>query len=259
MSSDNLAFKTALITGGGGGIGLALAKWLVSEGKQVIIAGRTESKLQSAVQDLGSAASYYVLDTGKVADIPTFVQRVVHERPDLDCLINNAGIQRPFDIPHGFDLAKADEELDINIRGPMHLAIGLLPHLQTKPGATIVNVSSVLGYIPFSIVNPVYNGTKAWMHFWTMNLRTQLADTGVRVLEIAPPTVATDLHRERADPDDNKKEKNPNALTTEEFMSEVTRQWKAGETVLSAGMGKSVADRWYREFWPDYSKASGGK
>jgi len=75
----------------------------------------------------------------------------------------------------------------------MHLAIGLLDHFKSKPsGALIVKVSSFLGYIPTSVINPVYNGTKAWVHFWSMNMRTQLEDTKVRVVEIAPPTVATD-------------------------------------------------------------------
>jgi hypothetical protein len=89
-------------------------------------------------------------------------------------------------------LEKADQEIDINIRGPMHLAIGFLEHFKKKEAATIVNVSSVLGFIPFSIINPVYNGTKAWMHFWSMNLRTQLAKEGskVKIVEIVPPTVS---------------------------------------------------------------------
>ena len=89
----------------------------------------------------------------------------------MDCLTDNAGVQRPLDI-YDLDLRKADQEIDINIRGPMHLSIGFLEHFKSKKAATIINVSSVLGFIPISIVNPVYNGTKAWLHFWTMNLRT---------------------------------------------------------------------------------------
>ncbi|KAG7040146.1 short-chain dehydrogenase [Colletotrichum scovillei] len=244
-SEDNLGFKCAVITGGGGGIGKVMAKHFISKGKKVIIAGRTESKLQETAKEIG-AVDYYVLDTGKIEQIPDFVRRVTKEHPDLDCLVNNAGVQRPLEILKDDDfLSKADQEIDINIRGPMHLALGLLPHLQTKESALIINVSSVLGFIPFSIINPVYNGTKAWLHFWSMNLRTQLKNGGskVRVVEIAPPTVATDLHRERSDPDDNKKANNPDALSVDEFMEEVASKLEDGVETIGPGMAGEVIGR----------------
>jgi short-subunit dehydrogenase involved in D-alanine esterification of teichoic acids len=246
MSSSNYDFKTALVTGGGGGIGKALAQQLVKDGKKVIIAGRTESNLQSSAKEIGAAA-YYVLDTGDVASIPKLIEKITSEHPDLDCLINNAGVQRPLDVnkdsPADF-IQKADQEIDINIRGPMHLSMYLLSHLKTKPNALIVNVSSVLGFVPFSIINPVYNGTKAWLHFWSMALRTQLKDSNVRLVEIAPPTVATDLHREREDPDDNKKEKNEAALSVDEFVDEVLRKWKKGDEMIGAGMAGDIVKSW---------------
>merc|ERR1712032_745613 len=122
-----------------------------------------------------------------------------------------------------------------------------------------MNVSSVLGYIPFSIINPVYNGTKAWLHFWSMNLRTQLKDTKIQVVEIAPPTVATDLHRERQDPDDNKKDKNPSALSVDEFMEEVSKKLENGDETIGAGMGADVVEKWFGTFGEQYAKAAGGK
>lgn len=126
---------------------------------------------------MGHGTTYYVLDIGSISSIPSFVQQVLKECPEADCLINNAGVQRPLDV-NAFDLEKADQEININIRGPMHLTIGFLDHFKKKEAATIINVSSVLGFVPFSIINPVYNGTKAWMHFWSMNLRTQLQKKG---------------------------------------------------------------------------------
>ena len=246
MSSSNYDFKVALVTGGGGGIGKALSQQLIKDGKKVIIAGRTESNLQASAKEIGATA-YYVLDTGKVSSIPDFVAKITKEHPDLDCLINNAGVQRPLDV-NKMDasefLEKADQEVDINIRGPMHLALTLLPHLKSQPAALIVNVSSVLGFVPFSIINPVYNGTKAWMHFWSMALRKQLHESGVSVLEIAPPTVATDLHREREDPDDNKKSKNEAALSVEEFVEETIGKWKGGEEMIAAGMADGIVKGW---------------
>ncbi|KAI9738921.1 MAG: hypothetical protein M1818_005235 [Claussenomyces sp. TS43310] len=264
MAPNTLDFTCAIVTGGGGGLGRAMAEHLVALGKKVILVGRTEAKLQQAARELGHDTTYYVLDTGKVPDIAPFVARVTAEHPDVDCLINNAGVQRPLDVAangsRAFDLAKADQEVAINITGPMHLCVGLLPHLRSRPAATLINVSSVLGYIPFSIINPVYNGTKAWLHFWTMNLRSQLRQAGVdnvRVVEIVPPTVATDLHRERSDPDDNKKDKNSNALSVDEFMEFVSRGWRENRETIGAGSGEKIVQRWYDEFGPDYAKAAG--
>jgi short-subunit dehydrogenase involved in D-alanine esterification of teichoic acids len=175
---------------------------------------------------------------------------VTRDHPDVDCLVNNAGVQRPFEVfgkDYDFDLTKADEEIDINIRGPMHLTLGLLPHLAQKPtGGVVMNVSSVLGFIPFSIINPVYNGTKAWLHFWSIALRKQLEQQGknVKVVEIAPPSVESNLHRDRTDPDDNKKHKGASALSMEEFMEDVRKGWEAGDDLISAGMGKEIVQDW---------------
>ena len=247
VPSDPLGFKCAVITGGGGGIGKAMAQHFISKGKKVLIAGRTEANLQSTAKEIG-AAGYYVLDTGKSSEIPPFIKRITAEHPDLDCLVNNAGVQRPLEVVKDNDfLAKADQEIDINIRGPMHLTLTLLPHLQSKPFALVINVSSVLGFIPFSVINPVYNGTKAWLHFWSMNLRTQLraAKSNVKVVEIAPPMVATDLHRERSDPDDNKKEKSAMTLSVEEFIKEISGKLERGDEMITAGLGNRVVDKWY--------------
>ncbi|KAK5118516.1 hypothetical protein LTR62_003031 [Meristemomyces frigidus] len=264
MTFNTLDFKCALVTGGAGGIGFAIAQHFISQGKKVIICGRTESKLQEAQKQL-KGSSYYVLDTGNLKAIPEFISKITQEHPDLDCLVNNAGVQRPLSViemsPEEF-LEKADSEININVHGPMHLAVGLLPHFKQKPGAVVMNISSVLGYIPTSIINPVYNATKSWVHFWSMNLRTQLEQGGhsnIRVIEIAPPSVGTDLHRERADPDDNKKDKNASALSVEEFMQEIVKQWGEGRDVMGAGPSRKVVERWYGEFGADYDKVAGKK
>ncbi|RAH45050.1 putative short-chain dehydrogenases/reductase [Aspergillus brunneoviolaceus CBS 621.78] len=234
MALPSLNFRCALVTGGGGGIGKALSSYLISQGKKVIIAGRTKSKLKESAREIGAAAYYH---------------------PDLDCLVNNAGVQRPLKLveeePQEI-LARADQEIDINIRGPMHLTLGLLKHFKNKPdGALIVNVSSVLGFVPFAVINPVYGGSKAWLHFWSMNLRTQLSKSGfekVRVVEIVPPSVATDLHRERDDPDDNKKDQNPSVLSVEEFMEEVSAKLERGDEAIAPGMSADIVRRWYEQY-----------
>lgn len=263
--AGNLDFKCALVTGGAGGLGRAMAEYLLSKGKKVIIAGRTEANLIVTHKEIKCAA-YYVLDTGDVGKIPGFIARVTRDHPDLDCLVNNAGVQRPLrvldDDPADL-LARADQEIDINVRGPMHLAVGLLPHLRalaskgdsgTTP--TIINVSSVLGFVPFAIGNPCYNATKAWLHSWTMGLRAQLAGSGVRVVEVAPPLVGTDLHREHDDPDNNKKHKNAMALTVEEYMAEVAGKLERGDDMVTAGMGQQMVDKWYGAFGAPFDEAA---
>lgn len=249
-SSSLLSFQCALVTGGAGGIGKAIAQYLLAQGKKVIIVGRTESKLRNTAQEIGATA-YYVLDTGKTSDIGAFAQKVIQDHPDFDCLINNAGVQRPIEVIKDQDfLEKADQEIDINIRGPMHLTLTFLPHLQKQSHPVVMNVSSLLGFIPFSIINPVYNGTKAWLHFWTMNLRTQLrqGESPVKVVEIAPPMVESDLHREREDPDDNKKSRNPIAMSMEEFMDDVKKGLENGEEMIAPGMAGEPVSKWYEHF-----------
>ncbi|KAI1086140.1 NAD(P)-binding protein [Rostrohypoxylon terebratum] len=250
MAPDLLNFNCALVTGGGGGIGKEISRYFISKGKKVIIAGRTESNLQATSKEIG-AVGYYVLDTGSIADIPAFIDRIIKEHPDLDCLVNNAGVQRPLQVlkqtPGDF-LSKADNEININIRGPLHLAVELLPHFKSKPHALVIYVTSVLGFVPFSMINPVYNGTKSFLRFFSMALRSQLKDTKVRVVEIVPPTVSTALHRERENPNDNSKENNPDALSLEEFMNEISGKLEKGEETIGAGLGDELVTKWYDTF-----------
>lgn len=97
----------------------------------------------------------------------------------------------------------------------------------------------------YSVIGPFYNGTKARIHFWSMNLRTQLKDNKERVVEIAPPTGSTGLRRERANVDDNKREKNSSALSVDEFKDSITKDRKAGKEVIGAGPRQKVKDRWF--------------
>ncbi|EHA26127.1 hypothetical protein ASPNIDRAFT_46836 [Aspergillus niger ATCC 1015] len=262
---SSLPFSCAIVTGGGGGLGKAISEFLLGEGKKVILAGRTESNLRQTAQEIG-ATDYFVLDTGKIEQISSFIDTVIAKYPEVDCLINNAGVQRSLhvlqDEPADF-LLKADQEIDINVRGPMHLALGFLENFKKKPqGATIINVSSILAFVPFSVINPVYNGTKAWLHFWSMALRSQLSRGGykkIKIVEVAPPSVATNLHRDRDDPDDNKKHKNPNVLSVEEFLDFFVSGLKRGDTMIAPGMSKEIVDKWYSEFGPLYENLSGGR
>ncbi|KAH7342834.1 short-chain dehydrogenase [Rhexocercosporidium sp. MPI-PUGE-AT-0058] len=261
MAPKTLVFKGALVTGSGGGIGFAMFKHAISLGKTVIIVGRTEKTLAQAAKELGNNSSYYVLDMGNILAILDFCKKVIKEHPEVDCLINNAAVQRPLDI-NNFDLESADQDIDINIRGPMHLTIGgFFSATLQEQGCAILNISSLQGYNPVSTITPVYEATKGWIHLWTMKLRTQLGSDergkDIKVVEVAPP-VATNLYREGEDPDGNKKEKNPNTLELPEFMEFVAKSWESDKDKIRAGMSVGVVDKWYEAFGEDYEKAASG-
>ena len=251
---DNIS--CALVTGAAGGLGRAIAQNLISRNIKVILVGRTEASLAATTKEIG-ANGYYVLDVGDISQVHSFVQRVVKEHPEVDCIINNAGVQRPLNFLETEKdefLQKADQEIDINIRGPMHLIMEFLPHLKSKKSGLIINVTSVLGFVPFVPLNPVYNATKSWLHFFTMNLRTQLKDTNIKVVEVAPPSVGTDLHRDREDPNDNDKAKNPKALTVDEWLEDFVQKMERGHEVIAAGMADDVVKSWYAsmmEWYPN--------
>jgi short-subunit dehydrogenase involved in D-alanine esterification of teichoic acids len=267
MSESTVSLvEAAVITGGNSGLGRAMAESFIRAGKKVLLIGRSESSLKSTVSEI-SAAGYYVLDTGDTEAIPSIVEQILKSHPDVNCLVNNAGVQRPFEFPnigekqeYGFDLRQADQEIDINIRGPMHLSLAFLPHFTSLPQdkkGVIINVSSVLGFLPSSVINPVYNGTKAWVHMFSLNLRTQYEKSGkIKVVEIAPPTVSTALHRDRTDPSDNSKEKNQAAMSVDEFIKEVEQGWEQGKDIIAPGPAGAVIDAWYGALGEKYANAT---
>jgi uncharacterized oxidoreductase len=184
--------NTVLITGGGSGIGLALTEALVRSGNQVVICGRRRDRLK-AVQARMPGVYFRVCDVSKARSRQALVDWLLSEFRQLNVLINNAGIQRQVNFLKGpKDLREADNEVATNLMAPIHLSAQLLSHLRGKKEAAIVNISSGLAFTPLAFV-PVYCATKAAVHSWSLSLRHQLRNTSVRVIEVAPPMVATDL------------------------------------------------------------------
>ena len=194
--------NTVLITGGGTGIGLALAEELIRRGNEVIICGRHRERLKAAKKRL-SDIHVRVCDISVARSRRTLVDWLVSEFRPVNLLVNNAGIQRSLDFLRGSrDLADADKEIATNLTAPIHLSALLVPHLMHKKEAAIVNISSGLAFTPLAAV-PVYCATKAAIHSFSLCLRHQLRDTSVRIFEIAPPMVATGLSGNRRRPEDN--------------------------------------------------------
>ncbi len=185
-----LGGNTILITGGGSGIGAALAQRFHDRGNTVIVAGRRAVALAATIA--GRADMHAVtLDVDSAEGVEEFAARVLAAHPDVNVLINNAGIMRSEDVATRRDLADAEATVVTNLLGPIRLINGFIDHLTGRPDAAIVNVTSGLAFVPL-ISAPTYSATKAAMHSYTAALREVLRGK-VEVIELAPPAVQTDL------------------------------------------------------------------
>ncbi len=188
--------NTILITGGGSGIGLALAKALVLRGNRVIVCGRNAGKLE-AVREENPAIAAFPCDIASDRDQQRLVEDITRRYPTLNVLINNAGIQHYYDFSDTANHADLIEgEIRINFLAQVKLTDRLLPLLLRQPGAAIVNVTSALAVVPKQSA-PVYCATKAAMHSFTKGLRYQLENTAVKVFEIIPSLVDTEMTKGR--------------------------------------------------------------
>ena len=212
---------TILITGGGSGIGRAFAEALHARGAKVIIAGRRREPLE-AVAAANPGMAFETLDVEDPAAIRTFAARIVETHPDLNVVVNNAGVMMAEDLTaEPVDLTIAEQTIAINLLGPIRLTAALLPHLKARAAATVVTVSSGLAFVPLTST-PTYSATKAAIHSWSQSLRHQLKDTSVEVIEWAPPAVATDLMPGHA--------ANPNSMPLADFIAESLALFEAGGT-----------------------------
>jgi uncharacterized oxidoreductase len=184
--------NTILITGGATGIGFALAEAFVKKGNKVLICGRRKAKLEEAREKLPQI-QVRQCDLSKKEDCESFCNWVKDNYKDLNILVNNAGIQRAINFSKGaVELLKGEDEIQINFAIPIHLSAYFIPLLLEKKEAAIINVSSGLGFVPIANM-PVYCATKAGIHMFSVSLRHQLKGTAVKIFEIVPPAVDTDL------------------------------------------------------------------
>jgi uncharacterized oxidoreductase len=186
--------NTILITGGATGIGFELAQAFVKEGNNVIICGRRENKLKDAKSKLPQIHTR-VCDLSKEKELEALYNWVESDFKDINILVNNAGIQRVIDIKKGIsELSAGEDEIDINLKAPIYLSAYFIPDLLKQKESAIINVSSGLGFVPIAFM-PVYCATKAAIHSFSLSLRHQLRDTSIKVFEVIPPTVDTELDK----------------------------------------------------------------
>ena len=204
-----LSDNTVLITGGGSGIGLALAKAFAMRGNVIIVCGRNTKKLE-AVHTENPAIDTFPCDIASDQDQQRLVEYISQKYTNLNVLINNAGIQHNYDFSDTKNhTSLIEEEVNINFLAQVKLMDRFLPVLLQRPSAAIVNVTSALALVPKQSA-PIYCATKAAMHNFTKALRYQLEDTPVRVFEIIPALVDTEMTKGRG-----KSKISPEALATE--------------------------------------------
>jgi len=182
-----LSGNSILITGGATGIGFELARQLVELDNEVTICGRRRERLDEAKSNV-PALNTIVADVSDRAAREQLAQSL----PQTNMLVNNAGVQHLFDFRDASQLARIDEEIAINLTALIHLTSLFIPIVERNEQPAIVNVSSGLAFAPLARI-PIYCATKAAVHSLTMSLRHQLRDSGIRVFEVIPPIVTSEL------------------------------------------------------------------
>lgn len=191
----NITNNTILITGGGSGIGLEIAKAL-SPTNKIIIVGRNKEKLDAAAKDLENVFTIQA-DITNESDVNKLYEEVKTTFGGINILINNAGNAYVYNLATDGDIySKAVAEFTTNYFAPLRLTDKFLPLLKEQNEAAIVNVSSIVGFVPGSHL-PTYSDSKAALHSHTRLLRYELAkETNIKVFELMPPLVATDFSAE---------------------------------------------------------------
>lgn len=230
-----LSGNTILITGATSGIGWAFAEAFLSLGNRVIVCGRRQERLEQ-LQERYPDLIATVCDLQDEDQRAGLVEWLVQEYPDLNMVINNAGIQLLTDLTQPVSLERVRGELETNFVAPLHLASLLAPHFATKENAAIVNISSGLAFVPLAEV-AVYSATKAAVHSLTQSLRHQLRNTGIRVFEVAPPAVDTELGPETWE----EGAASHGGIPIEEFLEEALESLRNDEFEAPVGMA-----RWLR-------------
>lgn len=189
--------NTILVTGGGSGIGFEIAKLFSQANNHIIITGRNEEKLHKAASQLENVSTI-VCDITNEDDVNKLVRQISADFPDLNILINNAGNAAYYNIltPNINAFQKASEEMNTNFLSVLRLTEKLLPFLNLQENAAIINISSIVAFVP-TLRLATYSASKAALHSYTQTLRIALEkESNIKVFEVMPPLVNTDFSKE---------------------------------------------------------------
>jgi uncharacterized oxidoreductase len=221
-----LSNNKILITGGASGIGLGLTERFIKEGNTVIVCGRRGSVLKETADKFPSVITR-VCDLLVAAEREELFNWISQDHPDLNVLVNNAGIQQWISVTDNNFFRRAKEEITINIEAPVHLT-SLFINLKSL--TTIINVTSGLSFAPLTKV-PVYSASKAFFHSFTLSLRHLLKEKNIEVIELIPPALNTDL---------GGKGLHDFAPPVSDFIDAVFKQLKEGRTEISFGFSEAM-------------------
>ncbi|WP_018620979.1 SDR family oxidoreductase [Spirosoma luteum] len=223
----NTSNNKILITGGASGIGLGLTERFLQENNTVLVCGRRESVLHELTDKYPSVITR-VCDLSEATEREALFNWIAAEHPDLNVLVNNAGIQQWMTVTDADFFDRAQTELTINVQAPLHLT-SLFVQLPSL--TTILNVTSGLSFVPLTKV-PVYSATKAFFHSFTLSLRELLKPKNIEVIELIPPALNTDL---------GGKGLHDAAPPVADFIAAVFEQMKAGKTEITFGFSEAMA------------------
>jgi uncharacterized oxidoreductase len=228
--------NTIFITGGTSGIGKALAEAFHRLRNQVIISGRREDRLQE-ICAANSGMRSFGLDVRNPEAIRTVAGKVLAEFPALNCVFNNAGVQRrvEFSSDKPIDDDAIVDDVNTNLLGVIRVAVEFMPHLSKQANAALINVSSGLAYVPLARF-PVYCATKAAVHSFTLSLRHQWRASGVKVIELVPPYVATAL----GGPNKATAGSGPNPMPLNRFIDETLKELAHAGDEIVIGEAKNL-------------------
>ncbi len=224
--------NTISITGGGSGIGRALAEALHKRGNKVIISGRRKTHLAKTVKANPGMESIE-LDIADPGSIRRASAELISKYPNLNVLINNAGIMQIDDAAGDIDDELISSTITTNLMGPIRLTGALVEHLKKQKSAAILIVSSVLGFTPMAMT-AVYSSTKAALHSYSQSLRFKLRKTPVRVLEVIPPWVRTELLNSSEE---------PRAMSLDDFLQETMEALATDSDEIMVARAKFLRDQ----------------
>lgn len=220
-----LSNNKILITGGTSGIGLEMGIRLKQLKNYVIVTGRDRSKLDYVNRVHG--LDIYQCDLAREAQIKGLIEAVKKQHPDVNVLINNAGIQYNYSFKEEVCSESISHELDINLNAVMKLCAMFIPILMKNKEGAIINISSGLALSPKKSA-PVYCATKAGVHMFSKALRYQLEDSHIKVFEVLPPLIDTPMTKNR----------NQNKLSVEELVDEFIRGLESNKFEMNIGKVK---------------------
>jgi len=177
--------RTVLVTGASAGFGAAIARRFAADGDRVVICARRTDRLSALAAELGDAVHAIELDVRDRAAVERTLAALPPAFAAIDVLVNNAGLAKGLEPAHRADLDDWDQMVDTNCKGLVYATRAVLPGMVARGRGHVLNLGSVAGSYPYPGGN-VYGATKAFVHQFSLNLRSDLHGTGVRVTCIEP-------------------------------------------------------------------------